>query len=268
MRIIEGLEQATGQKMDPGRVGLKTLGLNHLSWHYGFTVDGFDIWPQILQAYLDKLKKEEHPEWEVRTLEVLRMIPNSYLQYFYHTDRKLGEQAKWPPSRAEEVMEVERKLLQEYADLARREPPPDLMKRGGAYYSTMAVQLLIAHYNDLGETHVVNVRNNAAVKEWPAEWVLEIPSRVGRGGIAPIAADPLPPFCFGLISAVKAYELLTVEAAVHGDRDAAYQALLVHPLGPNADKVQAVLDDMLETHREYLPQFFKQNTRELPTVSS
>jgi 6-phospho-beta-glucosidase len=49
--------------------------------------------------------------------------------------------------------------------------------------------------------------------------------------------------------------LLTVEAAVHGDRNAAYQALLIHPLGPKADKVQAVLDDMLETNRQWLPQF-------------
>ena len=53
------------------------------------------------------------------------------------------------------------------------------------------------------------------------------------------------------------YELLTIAAAVHGDRNAAYQALLAHPLGPSADKVQAVLEDMLETNRQYLPQFWK-----------
>jgi 6-phospho-beta-glucosidase len=79
---------------------------------------------------------------------------------------------------------------------------------------------------------------------------------VDRKGIHALPADPLPVACFGLLSAVKAYELLTVEAAVHGDREAAYQALLVHPLGPSADKVQAVLDDMLETHRENLPRFW------------
>jgi len=53
------------------------------------------------------------------------------------------------------------------------------------------------------------------------------------------------------------YELLAVEAAVHGDRNAAYQAMLAHPLGPQADKVQEVLDDMLETNKPYLPQFWK-----------
>jgi 6-phospho-beta-glucosidase len=61
-----------------------------------------------------------------------------------------------------------------------------------------------------------------------------------------------------VLAHVKAYDLLTVEAAVHGDRDAAYQAVLAHPLGPPADRVQAVLDDMLETNRSYLPQFWGQ----------
>jgi 6-phospho-beta-glucosidase len=153
-------------------------------------------------------------------------------------------------------MEVEKDLLREYANPDLKEPPADLMKRGGAYYSTVATQLLNAHYNDLGETHVVNIRNDGAVREWPADWVLEIPSSVKKDGITPIPSPPLPEPCFGLISSVKAYELLTVEAAVHGNREAAYQALLVHPLGPKADKVQAVLDDLLETHKEHLPQFW------------
>jgi len=256
MHILENLEEATGKKIDPTHAELKTLGLNHLSWHRGFTIDGEDVWPKVIESLITKLKREEEPEWEPRTIEVLRMIPNYYLQYFYQTDRKLKAQEAWPPSRAEEVIEVEKDLLREYADPNLKEPPADLMKRGGAYYSTVATQLLNAHYNDLGETHVVNIANNGAVKEWPAEWVLEIPSTVRKSGITPIPTEPLPQSQFGLISAIKAYEILTVEAAVHGDRDAAYEALLVHPLGPKADKVQAVLEDMLETHKEHLPQFW------------
>ena len=60
-----------------------------------------------------------------------------------------------------------------------------------------------------------------------------------------------------VLASVKAYELLTVEAAVHGDRKAAYQALLVHPLGPSADRVQVVLDDLLKTNKAYLPRFWR-----------
>lgn len=257
MEILEELEGATGSRVASEQAVLNTLGLNHLTWHRGFTVDGEEMWPLIFAAYVESLKNESEPEWDVRTIETLGMIPNYYLQYFYYTDKKLAEQKKWPPSRAEEVMEIEKDLLRQYADPALTQPPADLMKRGGAYYSTLATQLINSHHNNLGQVHVVNVRNNGAVKEWPADWVLELPAKVDRKGVHPLPADPLPAACFGLISAIKMYELLTVEAAVHGDRNAAYQALLVHPLGPSADKIDEVLDDLLETNKQWLPQFFK-----------
>ena len=185
------------------------------------------------------------------------MLPNYYLQYYYYTDRKLADQENWPPSRAEEVMDIEDNLLRMYADPALQEPPEDLMKRGGAYYSTVATQLLNAHFNDLNEVHVVNVANNGAVQDWPSDWVLELPVKVGHDGIHPLPAEPLPTVCFGLIAQVKTYELLTVEAALYGDRSAAFQALLAHPLGPSADKVKVVLEDMLDTHRDFLPNFWE-----------
>lgn len=260
MEILENLakilEPSQGYIADD-HVVLKTLGLNHLTWHYGFTVDGEEMWPQIFPAFVEMMKQEEEPEWDIRTLETLGMMPNYYLQYFYYTDKKLKAQDNWPPSRAEEVMEIEKDLLREYADPTLTAPPADLMKRGGAYYSTLATQLIDSHYNDLGQIHTVNVRNNGAVTDWPADWVLEMPAKVDRAGIHPLPAEPLPATCFGLIAVVKMYEILTVQAAVHGDRNAAYQALLAHPLGPSADKVQEVLEDMLETNKQWLPQFFK-----------
>jgi 6-phospho-beta-glucosidase len=255
MEILEGLIKQ-GYQIDPQRAELKTLGLNHLSWHYGFLLDGEDVWPQVLEGYLEELKRESEPEWDVSTIETLRMIPNYYLTYYYYTQRKLADQEKWPPSRAEEVMGIEAGLLQQYADPNRSEPPENLMQRGGAHYATVATQLLNAHHNNLGETHVVNVPHAGAVPGWPANWVLEMPCRVDAGGIHPLPARPLPPVCFGLLAQVKCYEILTVGAAIGGDRKAAYQALLAHPLGPSADRVPAVVDDLLETNREYLPQFW------------
>jgi 6-phospho-beta-glucosidase len=257
MKIIEEVEKLLGFPISEQRAHLNTLGLNHLTWHRGFTVDGEELWPRIFDAYVNVQRTNPDPEWDVHTLETLGMIPNSYLQYFYYTDHKLAEQEKWPPSRAEQVMAIEKGLLQQYADPALTQPPADLMKRGGAYYSTLATQLLDAHYNDSGQVHVVNTRHNGMAPGWPVDWVLELPCRVDRAGIHPLPVEPLPLACYGLLSQVKAYELLTVEAAVHGDRKAAYQALLANPLGPSADKVQAVLDDLLETHRAYLPQFWK-----------
>jgi len=251
MRMLSSL----GIDAAPAQAHLNTLGLNHLTWHRGFTVDGEDLWPQIIEGFISELRTDPEPAWDVNTLQSLRMIPNYYLRYFYYTQEQLAEQDKWPPSRAEQVMAIEDELFKQYAEPDRTVPPDGLMKRGGAYYSTLATQLLNAHYNDLGETHEVNVPHRGAVPGWPEDWVLELPCRVDAKGIHPLPAQPLPLACFGLLAQVKSYELLTVQAAVHGDRDAAYQALLTHPLGPSADKVGAVLDDLLETNRAYLPQF-------------
>lgn len=256
MEIIHTLNNQLGTNIKPEEAQLKTLGLNHLTWFYGFTVDGQDFWPQIMKATIAEMRSQEDPYFDPHTLEVLQMIPNYYLRYYYYTKKILEQQKSWPPSRAEEVAEIEKDLLTYYADKSNVIPPDDLMKRGGAYYSTVATQLINAHYNNLDEIHIVNVRNNGAVPGWDPEWVLELPCRVSAKGIIPLPAKRLPLACESLIQSVKAFEILTAQAAVQGDRNAAYQALLTHPLGPDADQVQQVLEDMLEINRTYLPNFF------------
>ena len=257
MDIIGHLEYYFSDRFDPQLAELDTLGLNHLSWHRGFTVGGEDIWTTVLEAYLAGEDHTDDDGWERQVIEVLRMLPNYYLKYYYDTKNSLAAQEAWPPSRADEVMEIEAALLEMYADPELAQPPDELMKRGGAYYSTVATQLLNSHYNDLNETHVINVANQGAVEDWPSDWVLEIPARVSRKGFQPLPAEPLPPVCFGLIAQVKAFELYTIEAAVHGDRKAAFQALLAHPLGPEIDQIGNVLDDLLKTHSRYLPGFWE-----------
>ena len=256
MMILDALDPEEDAADLARRAELQTLGLNHLSWHRGFTLDGEDLWPQVMERFLAEIESDDEAEWDPATLRTLHMIPNYYLQYFYYTGHKLALQEVWPPSRAEEVMAIEKELLAQYAEPDRTEPPEGLMQRGGAYYSTVATQLLNAHFNDLGETHIVNVPQRGVVPSWPEDWVLEMPCRVDLDGFTPLPAVPLPPVCAGLVAQVKAYEILTAAAAFTGDRDLAYRALLAHPLGPPADKITAVLDDMLLTHKAYLPQFW------------
>lgn len=235
------------------------LGLNHLSWCRGLGYHDWDLWDEFLDLYLHTpmAQNDDQLGWDRHLLATTRMVPSGYLAYYYATAQKVADQQKWPPSRAEIVMEVEAELLHQYAEPDRIEPPPGLLKRGGAYYSTVATQIIQAHYNDLGETHIVNVPHQGAVAGWPQDWVLEMPCRVDRLGFHPLKAEPLPMACYGLLAAVKMYELLTVEAAVHGNRKAAYEAMLVHPLGPDIHQIKIVLDDLLETHKAYLPQFWE-----------
>ncbi len=257
MMILEQLA-GQGQIISPDHAQLDTLGLNHLTWHRGFHVDGQDLWDKIFPAYIDEMRTASEPEWDADLLEMLGMIPNYYLQYFYNTQHKLQEQENWPPSRADEVIKIEKDLLTEFADPALTTPPEDLLKRGGAWYSTLATHVIHSHYADLGQVHVINLPHRGAVADagWPGDWVLEMPAKIDRSGVHPLKTAPLPPAQSGLIAAVKSYELLTVEAAVLGDRRSAYLALLAHPLGPESSQIPAVLDNMLETNRPWLPQFF------------
>ncbi len=243
---------------NPFRVHLDYLGLNHLAWIRGASVDGKDIWPQMFEAALKEARADDDPPIPAKVMERLGVICNYYLYYYYRTPAVLAKQAKGGPSRAEEVMAIEDQLLARYTDPTLKAMPEELMQRGGAYYSTAAVQLITALALNLGEEHIVNTRVGDAVPGYPADWVMELPCRVDADGVHPLPAEPLPLFADGLLRAVKAYELLTAEAALTGDRDLALQALIVHPLGPDADRAPAVLEDMLETNRAYLPNFFEE----------
>ena len=247
MNILKSL----GKDVLHERATLITLGLNHLSWNLGMTIDGKDIWPQVIENYTPN---EESP-FPVEMVKSINAIPNAYLKYYYQTEKMLAKQDHWPPSRAEEVMTIEADLMKQYSDPKNSMTPEDLMKRGGAYYSTVATQLINSHYNDLGEIHTVNISHNGAVAEYPREWVLEMPCKVNSHGFTPLPFESLPLIYRGLLTQVKSYELLTIEAAVNGDRDSAYQALLAHPLGPSADDAETVLEDMLNVSRNHLPQF-------------
>ena len=152
-------------------------------------------------------------------------------------------------------MDVERRLMERYADTHLCEKPPELMERGGAYYSTAAAALIESLWVDDGAVHVVNTRNNGAIPNVPDDVVVETPCRVGKRGATPLAVDPLAASMHGLVAQVKAYELLTIQAATTGDEQAAMLALLNNPLGPDAAHVEAVWNDIKRTNAGMLPQF-------------
>ena len=256
MKILQQLSTQHGVTYQAEDGELLTLGLNHLTWHSGFKLKGEDVWDEVFNGYVQQLRTMSEPPFHPDFIEKQRVIPNDYLEYYFQTAKKVALQKKWPPSRAEEVMQVEKDLLAQYADPACDTIPVELMQRGGAYYSSVAASMIDAYWNDLGETHIANVTHNGQVKGWEKEWVLEMPCRVDRSGVQPLPTQPLPLYNYALLEQVKQYELLTVEAAVHGDRAAAFRALLAHPLGPDEDQAGVLLEDMLSTHRRYLPRFF------------
>src|SRR6266545_2519006 len=229
-----------------------------LTRHGGVPVVGLcnNATEEVLKVYTEHLRHDEDEiHFPPLLIDTLHAIPSSYLEYFYLKSQVVAHQASGVPTRAEVVMDVERRLMERYSDTHLCEKPPELMERGGAYYSTAAAALIESLWSDDGAIHVVNTRNNAAIPNLPADVVVETPCRVGKGGPAPLPLAPLEPQFHGLTSAVKSYELLTIQAALHGDEEAAKLALLANPLGPDATTVEGVWEDIKRTNAGMLSQF-------------
>ncbi len=153
-------------------------------------------------------------------------------------------------------MEIERGLLEMYADPGLNVKPKLLEERGGAFYSEASAMLIESLYGDRGDVQVVNTSNRGAIPGLPDDAVVEVACRIDREGAHPLPVDPLPPDMLGLIEHAKAYERLTVAAATSGDRDLALRALLANPLVREYEVAAPLLDALLEANREYLPAFF------------
>jgi 6-phospho-beta-glucosidase len=238
----------------PERIQLDYLGLNHLSWIRGVTLDGEDVFDQVLDGAV-ALARAGESDFSPELLETLGMLPSYYLTYYYNHDRVLAGQRRAERTRGEVVQEIEASLLELYADPNLKHKPELLEKRGGAHYSTAALAVIRAIHCDTGEVHIVNTRNDGALPDLPAHCVVELPSLINRNGAQALPVAPLPPAVRGLTQAVKAYEELTVLAGAEGDEQAALQALLAHPLVPSFVAAQGLWAAIKEANRAYLPQF-------------
>ncbi|HVO41210.1 MAG TPA: 6-phospho-beta-glucosidase [Aggregatilineales bacterium] len=235
--------------VDPGRVTLDYVGLNHLSFARTVYLDGCDVTEQAI----DGRDGEFDPSW----LKAIKMVPNYYLKYYVHHNHAIEEVLRAEETRADYLKKVEADLLEMYRDPALRTKPALLNERGGARYSMAAVSLIRAIANNLKEVHIVNVRNGGSLPDLPEASVVEVPAVIDASGAIPLSMGSMPPQIRGLIQAVKAYEELTIQAALSGDRDTARLALMAHPLVPSWDTACALLDDLLAANRRYLPRFFQ-----------
>jgi len=238
----------------PERVQLEHVGLNHLSWERRVLVDGVDRLPALIDADAEGLAAEVETAPEIILAQ--RAIPSYYLRYYWFTGQVLEEQRAGTP-RAEEVMEIERGLLEMYADPALEVKPKLLEERGGAFYSEASAMLIESLHTDRGDVQVVNTLNEGAIPDLADDAVVEVPCQISAAGAEPLPVAPLPPEMHGLVEHAKAYERLTVQAAVSGDRETALQALLANPLVREFDVARPLLDELLEANREFLPRFFE-----------
>jgi 6-phospho-beta-glucosidase len=245
---------ASWLNVDPGKIFLDYVGLNHLSWVRGVHVDREDFSQKAWLAAIERAEKGEFP-FSPELIKILGLIPSYYLRYYYHHDEVLAEIQKTGKTRAEVVAEIDAELLRLYSDPGLTKPPPPLGRRGGAHYSTAAVALISAMHNNKGEVQILNVQNLQAIPELPEGAVVEVPCVVTRSSVTPLPQKPLPPEIRGLVQAVKAYEELTIKAAAEGDEKSALQALLAHPFVTSFAQAKALWEAIKKANQAFLTRF-------------
>jgi 6-phospho-beta-glucosidase len=262
-----GLEEMVARlfEVETSRVRVDFAGLNHMVFGKAVYVDGVDV---TRQAVLKASHPSEEfyqknvfaPRWVPEFIRFLGAIPCPYHRYYWKTDDMLKEEtlnAAEKGTRGEVVRQVEKELFEKYKDPQLNTKPEELSKRGGAHYSDVACNLMSSIYNDKRDIQYVNTLNRGAIPFLPDDVVVEVSSVITRQGPVPIAVGDLPIAAQGLVYQIKSFERVAAQAAVTGDYSAALTAMIINPLVPGDIVAQKILDEMMEAHKEHLPQFFK-----------
>lgn len=261
-----GIEKGIAEVLDVAqeRIYVEFTGLNHMVFAKRIYLDGQDVTGKVMSLMTTEagntvsLKNIEDLGWQPEFLKKLGMVPIGYLRYYYQTSLMLAEQlaaAETEGTRAEVVKRVEHELFELYKDEHLAIKPPQLEQRGGAYYSEAACNLIYSIYTDKRDIQTVNTRNNGAIADIDPDSAVEVNCVITKQGPIPLVTGELPVPIKGLVQQIKSFERTAAEAAVTGDYETALLAMTINPLVPSDTDAKAMLDELLEAHAAYLPQF-------------
>lgn len=270
--------------VSPNEIYLDYFGLNHLGWIRSILVNGRDILPDVLPMIGQVVDQLELP-FSAELMQTMRMIPNEYLYYYYSTQQAVTRILKAEKTRGEQIWELNQKL---FTDLRKINPNdfPMMKKtyidyqkaRWESYmtvetgkkkegelnetnfekiaeqgYSGVALNIIDTIINKKTKVFILNVLNQSAVTGMPDDASVEIPVLIGPGYVKPMNIGTIPEHCLGLMNTVKAYERLTIDAAIEGSYAKALQALSIHPLVHDEVIARKILDRYIVEHAGFFP---------------
>lgn len=247
-------------------ITLRHVGLNHFHFHEVWDKKGHNRTDEVIERFYGDLKAEDPDvvknitdlDYTISFLRSLHLLPCDYHRYYFVEKEMLADaiqQYREGHVRSAVVKKVEKELFDRYKDPNLKEKPKQLEQRGGAYYSDIACQIIVAIYNDTHQELTVSTVNHGVIPFLPENCVVEVSSLITSQGALPLATPKVPEFVKGYLQQMKQMELVTVEAAMSGDYHTALQAFMLNPLIPHGNQTESLLQEMLLAHRDYLPQF-------------
>ena len=173
--IISSKNEAAVLEKNEEELFFKFAGINHLHWHKIYDRDGKELTKQAIEKLYGT---DAEPEKMVENIKSMRflyeqilqlgMLPCPYHRYYYMTDSMLEEEVEavnGEGTRGQVVKRLEESLFELYKDPNLNYKPKELEKRGGAYYSDAACEVINSVYNNKGTHMVVNTQNRGAISD-------------------------------------------------------------------------------------------------------
>lgn len=262
VNMIKDIEKIL-QVKDDDKLDVRIGGLNHMIFALDVQLNGKNANKELIEKINDEKTQESLKNivdipWSRDFMNGFGYIGIGYLRYYLQKQQMFEhclEDAKKHQCRAQVVKQVEKDLFEKYKDESLDVKPRELELRGGAYYSDAACNLISSLYNDKGDIQVVDTLNQGAITNLPDDVVVEVSCRITKDGPQPLCVGELPLQISGLVQQLKAFEILTTNVALSGNYQDALVAMSINPLVQSEITAKKILDEMLEAHQQYLPQF-------------
>lgn len=247
--------------LPPGEIDPKAAGLNHFTWILELrrAGTGKDLYPAFKQAMADRMETvEKRVGWG---LKLSRYLMDTFGYWPSPSDDHVGEYLAYAWeycglegyhfAAADQNAQLLRQRLERLASGS--EPIEGFL---GHISGERAVPIINAV---LGNTHqyelAVNLPNAGFISNLPDWAIVEVPAVVDAGGVHGLPVGPLPEPVAAMCRTQIAVIDRVVEAGVHGDRNAALEALLLDPVINSISQAEAILAELLAVHQDFLPQF-------------
>ncbi len=269
-------------------------GINHMAFYLKFSKDGQDLYPEIRRV----IEEGRVPDWNRVRYKIFEKFGyfvtessehfSEYTPWFIKRDRPdLLEEFNVPLD--EYITRCERQIAGWHflrdkfedenfqfvaangdeahgmtdgseSDLERMARRMVTVKRSMEYGS----QIIFSQ--ETGQPQVIygNVPNHGLIENLPQGCCVEVPCLVDANGIQPTRVGTLPPQLAAMMQTNINVQSLTVEAALTGNRDYVYHAAYLDPHTSaelDLDQITALVDDLIEAHGDYLPQFNGQKVK-------
>jgi alpha-galactosidase len=258
-------QTAISQVLDlpPEEIDPRAGGLNHFSWILDLrhASTGADLYPAFKRAMAEKNVEVINDKDHRFGIKLSHYLMNTFGYWPLPSDDHVGEYLSyaWEYCGLEgyDFAHAERRVEQNWQRLHRwasgHEAPDKLLQRPSG---ERAISIIVGV---LGNTHqhelAVNVPNAGLISNLPDWAIVEVPAMVDATGVHGLPIGPLPEPIAAMCRTQATIIDRVVEAGVHGDRHAALEALLLDPVVHSISQAEAILTEMLEVHKDFLPQF-------------